>query len=369
MNIAKIHILVPFASMLWAGLTSSACQPGGRGAHTNGLGLKNHFAGYFDIGVAVSPKALATDEAALIQKEFNSITAENAMKMGPIHPKEDVFFWRDADSIVHFAGRNQMKVRGHTLCWHQQTPSWIFTDANGDTVSKDVLLARLKNHIAAVVGRYKGRIYAWDVVNEAISDSPAEFYRKSPWYRIVGEDYIAKAFEYAHEADPGALLFYNDYNETDPVKRDKIVRLIKGLQVRGVPIHGVGLQAHWSITEPDSGRLDSTLTQFSKLGIELHITELDISVYPKEHARRDRQPSDADTLFTAHREQQQREAYKRCFALFRKHKGAVRSVTFWNVSDRASWLDNFPVRGRKDYPLLFDRNLMPKNAYWDVVKF
>lgn len=332
-------------------------------------GLKDYYADYFSIGVAVSPRALKTEEAELIKREFNSITPENAMKMGPIHPKEDQYFWTDADSIVAFAERNQMKIRGHTLCWHSQAPSWMFIDAKGDTVSKDVLLQRLKDHITTVVSRYKGKIYAWDVVNEVISDKPDEIYRRSAWYKICGEEFIEKAFRYAHEADPRAILFYNDYNEIDPVKRTKIIGLINKLKAAGVPVHGVGLQGHWAINEPSATQLDQTLSDFSGTGLVLQVTELDISVYPKEHSARTSKPEDSKTDFTTEKEQKQRDVYRTCFELFRKYKKQVTGVTFWNISDRHSWLDNFPVRGRKDYPLLFDQDLKRKKVYEDVVRF
>jgi endo-1,4-beta-xylanase len=332
-------------------------------------GLKDYYADYFNMGVAVSPRALSTDEAGLIIREFNSLTAENAMKMGPIHPKEGEYFWQHADSIVAFAQGNNMKMRGHTLCWHNQTPGWLFIDADSNAVSKEVLLQRLKDHITAVVSRYKGKIYAWDVVNEAISDKPGEFYRDSQWYKICGEEYIAKAFEYAHAADPDALLFYNDYNEINPLKREKIFKLVTDLKNAGVPIHGVGLQGHWAISEPSREQLDSTLTRFAASGLQLQITELDVSVYPKEHGRRERKPEDNNAAFTPEKEQQQLEAYAMYFDLFRKHKDAVKSVTFWNISDRHSWLDDFPVQNRKDYPLLFDKDLKPKKAYREVVRF
>ncbi len=332
-------------------------------------GLKAYYADYFPIGVAVSARSLKTDEASLIKREFNSMTAENAMKMGPVHPKEQEYHWADADSIVAFAQRNQMKLRGHTLCWHNQTPGWMFTDAKGDTVSKTVLLQRLKDHITTVVSRYKGKIYAWDVVNEVISDKPGEFYRPSPWYRIVGEEYITRAFQYAHEADPDALLFYNDYNEIDPVKREKIVKLVTNLKKAGVPIHGVGLQGHWAVNEPSRDQLEKTLVDFVSTGLALQITELDISVYKKEHNARERTTPDNDTAFTTEKEQKQLEVYKMSFELFRKYKQYITGVTFWNISDRNSWLDNFPVRNRKDYPLLFDEHLKPKKAYQEIVKF
>ena len=170
-------------------------------------GLKDYYREYFPIGVAVSPQALKTDEAPLILQQFNSLTPENAMKMGPIHPKEDTYNWKDADSIAAFAKRNQLRLRGHALCWHNQAPQWMFVDDKGKTVTKEVLLQRLKDHITTVVKRYKGSVYAWDVVNEAISDHPDEYLRNSEWLKICGEEYIAKAFEYAHEADPDAIFF------------------------------------------------------------------------------------------------------------------------------------------------------------------
>jgi endo-1,4-beta-xylanase len=333
-------------------------------------GLKDYYKDYFTIGVAVSPQALKTDEANLILNEFGSMTPENAMKMGPVHPREDWYNWAAADSIAAFAKRNNLKLRGHTLCWHNQTPRWLFIDSTtGKQVTKEVLLQRLKDHITAVVKRYKGTIYAWDVVNEAISDKQDEYLRPSLWYQVCGEEFIAKAFQWAHEADPDALLFYNDYNEISPVKREKIIRLIKDLQSKGVPVHGVGLQGHWAVNEPSGEQLEKTLEDFSKLGLKMQITELDISVYPKEHNAREAKPEDADTSFSAVKEQKQMEVYKMCFELFRKYRQHISGVTFWNISDRHSWLDNFPVRNRKDYPLLFDKDLKPKKAYWEVVKF
>jgi endo-1,4-beta-xylanase len=312
---------------------------------------------------------LKSEESSLVIRNFNSLTPENAMKMGPIHPREKEYYWKDADSIVAFAQRNGMKVRGHTLCWHNQTPAWLFVDSSGGQVSREVLLQRLKEHITSVVSRYKGKIYAWDVVNEAISDKPDEFLRPSKWMQIIGEEYISKAFQWAHAADPDALLFYNDYNEINPVKREKIYRLIKKLKEDGIPVHGLGLQAHWAITEPTARQLDSTLKRLSGLGVSLQITELDLSVYPKEHERRERRPEDASADFTPEREQAQLEKYKMIFELFRRYRNNISGVTFWNISDRNSWLDNFPVGGRKDYPLLFDKDLKPKKAYWEVVRF
>ncbi len=362
LRLLSIAIVIHFGTTICKAQTSHSSSDSSKG-------LKDYYAGYFPIGVAVSPFALKTDEAKLIVQQFNSLTPENAMKMGPIHPKENEYYWKDADSIVAFAQRNGIRVRGHNLCWHNQTPSWLFVDNKGDTVSKAVLLQRLKEHITTVVNRYKGKVYAWDVVNEAISDKPDEYLRPSAWLKICGEEYIAKAFEYAHEADPDAVLFYNDYNEISPVKRAKIIRLLKSLKDAGVPINGVGLQAHWAINEPSREQLDSTIQQFAALGLKVQITELDISVYPKEHQARARKTEDADTAFSQEKEAKQMEVYKMAFELFRKYRNVISGVTFWNIADRYSWLDNFPVQNRKDYPLLFDKNLHPKKAYWEVVNF
>ncbi len=332
-------------------------------------GLHEYYHSYFPIGVSVSPKSLQTDEANLVIKHFGSITAENAMKMGPLQPKENEYYWKDADSIVAFAKRNNIKLRGHALVWHQQTPSWFFTDKNGNTVSKEVLMQRIKDHITTVVTRYKDDIYAWDVVNEAIADAKDTIYRSSKFYQICGEDFIAKAFEWAHAADPDAILFYNDYNEIDPVKRKKIITMIQKLKAKGVPVHAIGLQAHWTLNEPTKEQLEQTLNDFASLGLPLQITELDISVYPKEHNAREKKAVDFDTTYTTTRETTQTKQYQMVFELFRKYKKHITGVTFWNISDRHSWLDNFPVKGRKDYPLLFDKALKPKAAYKSVVKF
>lgn len=332
-------------------------------------GLKDFYDAYFPIGVAVSPRALkAESEAKLIKKHFISMTAENVMKMGPIHPEENKYNWGPADEIIAFAEENELMLRGHALCWHRQFPDWMFTDDEGNQVSKEVLLKRLETHIEQVAGRYKDKIFAWDVVNEAISDRHDEFYRNSTWYQICGEDYIIKAFETARKAAPNAKLFYNDYNVIDSAKRVKIIQMVKNLRKKGVPIDGVGIQGHWSVFEPTEFQLRATLDSFSALPIELQITELDVSIYKKEHARSDERETDTGVL-TPELAQLQIEKYKMIFSVFRDYKDELSSLTFWNISDRRSWLDNFPVRNRKDFPLLFDENEAPKEAYWEVVKF
>jgi len=330
-------------------------------------GLKDYYKNYFPMGVAVSVNAL-TAYRPLILSQFNSLTPENAMKMGPIHPQENKYNWKDADSIVNFAQKYGLRVRGHNLCWHEQTPYWLFIDSTGNRVSKTVLLKRLHDHIFTVVKRYKGKVYAWDVVNEAIDDDSTKFLRNSLWYQICGDEFIVKAFQYAHEADPKAQLFYNDYNTERPQKRERVYKLLKMLVDAKVPINGVGLQAHWSIYEPQASDLQKTIQEFSSLGLKVQITELDVSIYPWEKNTRSLKPGESD-IYTPELEKKQAEKYAEMFKIFREYKKVITGITFWNVSDKYSWLDEYPVKGRKNYPLLFDQNQQPKKAYWSVVDF
>src|SRR4051812_46262494 len=282
-------------------------------------GLKDFYKNYFTMGVAVSPQSLKGPEAKLVLKHFGSMTCENVMKMGPIHPEENRYNWAPADEVVAFAQANNMKMRGHTLCWHNQTPDWFFKDGTGNKVSKDVLLKRLQTHITDVVSRYKGKIYAWDVVNEAIDDDSLKYMRSTPWYEICGEEFIAKAFEYAHAADPNALLFYNDYDTENPVKREKIYRMVKKLLNAKVPIHGIGLQGHWSLIVPTEKELKNSIDKFSSLGLQVQVTELDVSVYPSEHKPRARRENEPDAL-TPEMEQRQIDQYKMIFKILRENK-------------------------------------------------
>lgn len=360
--------LIPLLFAFAAIILFAQCKAGKMSQSSiNSRGLKDFYKDYFLIGASVTPRSLHGADSTLIVQHFNSLTAENAMKMGPIHPKENEYNWGGADSIVAFAKKHGLKMRGHTLCWHTQVPNWIFKNEKGDTVTKDVLLNRLKDHITTVVNRYKGEIYAWDVVNEVIDDNDSLFYRKTAWLKIAGEEFIAKAFEYAHAADPKAILFYNDYNTESPKKREKIFQLVKKLKESGVPIHGVGLQGHWSIDNPSQEALEKSIAQFSSLGLQVQITELDVSVYPGRQGGQIIQgKGDSVAIFTPEMEQKQTERYKMVFEVFRKHRDKITGITFWNVSDRNSWLDR---RGKKNYPLLFDTNNQPKKAYWEVVDF
>jgi endo-1,4-beta-xylanase len=348
-------------SLLVAAMLTALCLP-----EQPAKGLKEYYRDYFPVGVAVSIRSVTGPDTTLILQQFNSVTPENAMKMGPIHPQENRYNWREADAIVEFATSHGLRIRGHNLCWHEQTPGWLFKDTTGNLVTKDVLLKRLKDHITTVVNRYKGRIYAWDVVNEAVSDENSDdtskILRNSQWYNICGDDFIAKAFEYAHTADPQAQLFYNDYNT------ERVYRLLRKLVSAGVPITGVGIQAHWSVYEPAVNNLRETIDRFSSLGLKVQVTELDISVFPWEKNRRARRPDESDA-YTPELQERQAEQYKSVFSTFRDYKGTINGVTFWNVTDKHTWLDQYPVAGRKNYPLLFDTAGQLKKAYWEVVKF
>jgi len=317
--------------------------------------LSESYLEYFPIGVAVSSRTINTHRS-LIKKHFNSLTAENEMKFDHLQPSEGRFTFERADEIVKLAKENNMKVRGHVLVWHSQTPNWVFRD-NGDEVSREVLLERMKTHIETVMGHYKGDVYAWDVVNEAISDSSGEVYRQeNPWYQIIGEDFIKKAFEYAHQVDPDAKLFYNDYNAANPGKMNKIYNMVKGLVDDGVPIDGVGLQGHWNISDPSTIQIMKAIEKYSSLGLEVQITELDMSLYPWGDNRKLDKPTE-DMIA------KQNQRYKTLFNLFKRYSDDVTGVTLWGVADDSTWLDNFPVQNRNNWPLLFDDNHEPKEAF------
>ena len=334
--------------------------------------LKDAFAGKFYIGTALNAKQITGNDSAAVQvikQQFNAIVAENCMKSGPIHPKEGEFNFELADQFVNFGEQNGMFVTGHCLIWHSQAPRWFFTDSLGNDVSREVMIERMKNHIGTVVGRYKGRIKGWDVVNEAILEDGS--LRQSKFHQIVGEDFIKLAFQFAHEADPEAELYYNDYNEWYPEKRDAIVKMIREFKAEGIRIDGIGMQGHIGMDSPSLNDYEDAIKAYSGEGVKVMATELDMSILP--HPRRDI-GADISTSFEYQKEmnpytdgvvpqEKQDEWDTRMmgfFELFLKHSEAVSRVTFWGVSDGDSWKNNFPVRGRTDYPLLFDRNRQAK---------
>ena len=369
----RILLVGMCALVFWA--VPSHAQRGSREIPTPTDGLKDAYKDYFMIGASVNINNVAdADQIAMIKREFNSITAENDMKPGMIHPKEGVWDFEKADKIANFCRQNGIKLRGHCLCWHSQFADWMFTDKKGRDVKKEVFYERLREHIHTVVNRYKDVVYAWDVVNEAISDGggfgggwgrPGQApnpYRESRHYKLCGDEFIAKAFEFAHEADPNALLFYNDYNECDPGKRDRIYNMVKKMQDAGVPIHGIGMQGHYNVYGPSEEDIDAAITKYSQLVKHIHVTELDIRMNTEmggqlRFSRGEAKPVAGymNTLLT--------DQYNRIFKIFRKHKDVIDCVTFWNLGDRDSWL------GVNNHPLPFDENYKPKQAYYAIKNF
>lgn len=342
--------------------------------------LKDSFKGKFRIGAAVSTALLRGQDAdteQVLRRHFDSLTAENAMKPDAIQPRPGEFTFTDADRLVEIAKESGAEVVGHTLVWHSQTPRWFFEGENGQPVTREVALERMRTHIKTVVGRYKGRVKEWDVVNEAINDG-AGVLRQSPWLRAIGDDYIAEAFRAAHEADPEAILVYNDYNIELDYKRPKAVELLKKLVDEKVPIHAVGIQAHWRMDNPPLAETEKAIKEFSALGLKVMITELDIGVLPTRYqgadiSRTERMTPEQEAVMNPYTKglpddvaQKHGQAYRDAFELFLRYRDSIGRVTFWGVHDGHSWLNNFPIRGRTDYPLLFDRKLKPKPAFFEV---
>jgi endo-1,4-beta-xylanase len=341
--------------------------------------LKDAFKGSFPIGAALNAAVFTGEDArdaALVKAQFDSISPENDLKWERIHPAPDRFNFEPADRYVAFGEKNHMFIVGHTLVWHSQTPAWVFRDDKGNLVDRDTLLNRMRDHIHTVVGRYKGRIQSWDVVNEALDEDGT--LRQSPWLKIIGPDYIAKAFQFAHEADPEAMLNYNDYSLENEAKRNGAIELIRGLKAQGVPVTCVGLQGHDNLKWPSAEDEDATITAFARLGVKVAITELDMDVLPPAtrkqgaevtlsvQARAELNPY-ADGLPDSV-QKALAERYAGLFAVFVKHRDVVVRVTFWGVTDGDSWRNNWPVKGRTSYPLLFDRSGQPKPAFDAVVR-
>ena len=338
--------------------------------------LKDIFKNYFLIGAALNEAQVSGEDtlcAQIVKKHFNTITSENALKWEFIHPKPDMYNFEPADRFVEFGEKNNMVIMGHTLVWHAQTPRWVFENENGKPVDRETLLNRMKDHIQTVVSHYKRRIKGWDVVNEALNEDGT--LRQSPWMKIIGEDYLVKAFEYAHNADPDAELYYNDYSLENIPKRDGAIALIKKLQSQGIEIAGVGLQGHYKMDWPTAAQLDSTIKDFAALGVKVMITELDIDVLPykdisaevtlkvemkgKIDPYKGGLPDSAQAALA--------DRYKDLFETLVKNKDNVKRVTFWGITDKNSWLNNWPVPGRSNYPLLFDRNGNPKPAFDAII--
>ncbi len=365
----KSPLTLIIAAALFAGTGCATAQPA----------LKDAFAGKFLIGAALKESQFTKKSGAqneLIKSQFNSISPENVLKWEAVHPDPDRYNFAPADHYVEFGEKNNMVVIGHTLVWHSQTPKWVFENASGKPLEREALLNRMSNHIHAVVGRYKGRIKGWDVVNEALNDGGT--LRETPWLKIIGEDYLVKAFEFAHAADPDAEFYYNDYSLENPAKRNGAIKLVKKLQAAGVKITGIGTQTHAKMTSPSPQLVDDTLTAFGKLGVKVMVTELDVDVLPGAGSSQS-----ADVSLRAAQspalnpytnglpdsvQQALAKRYAELFAVFVKHSDVVERVTFWGVTDGDSWLNGWPVSGRTSYPLLFDRAGKPKPAFDAVIK-
>lgn len=356
------------ATASFCGILAAACAGGT--TQTKEIGLKDVVGNKFLVGAALNVRQSSgadTSSLKIVKRHFNSIVAENCMKSEEIQPREGEFFFDEADKFVNFGIENNMSIIGHCLIWHSQCPDWFFTDDKGNNVSPEILRQRMKTHISTVVGRYKGKIKGWDVVNEAIVEDGS--YRKSKFYEILGEEFIPLAFLYAHEADPNAELYYNDYGMNVKGRREGVVKLIRSLKEKGLRIDAVGMQGHMGMDYPDIKEFEESMLAFAAEGVKVMITEWDMSALPT--ARQSANISDTvafrkslnpypdalpDSVNTAWNKRMDE-----FFTLFEKHSDIVTRVTAWGVSDGDSWKNDFPVRGRKDYPLLFDRNYQPKD--------
>jgi len=343
--------------------------------------LKDVFKQDFLIGAALneaefSESAEQNCSVALVKKHFNAISPENVLKWESVHPKPGQYNFGPADRYVEFGVQNHMFILGHNLVWHNQTPDWVFKDEKGAPLTRAALLQRMREHIFTVVGRYKGKIKAWDVVNEAVGDDGA--LRKSPWLKIIGEDYLLKAYQFAHEADPDAQLYYNEYSmETGP-KHAGTIALVKKLKAQGAPITAIGIQGHYTMDWPTPSEVENMIETFAGLGYKVMITELDVDVLPKATGsqgadigaklklRPEENPysnglPDAVSQALARR-------YADLFKVFVKHRDQITRVTFWGVTDADSWLNDWPVKGRTDYPLLFNRGCGAKPAFDAIIQ-
>jgi endo-1,4-beta-xylanase len=336
--------------------------------------LKDVFKGTFLIGGALNRNVVTGQDpnaAAIAEKHFSTATPENDLKWQLVHPQLNQYNWEPADSYVAFCEKNRIVPMGHTLVWHGQTPQWVFRDDSGNALTRDALLARMKDHITAVVGRYKGRIKGWDVVNEALNENGTM--RGTQWLKIIGEgsedkqyDHIENAFRWAHEADPNVELYYNDYNlEVSKAKCDGAVAIVKRLKSKGIRIDGVGIQLHGGLTYPSVEGLEYAITNLAATGVKVMITELDIRTQPSGNRGADisqvnRQTTGDPNAAAAETQKKLAEKYTEIFSVLLKHKKEITRVTFWGVYDATSWIGGSP--------LLFDRNYQPKEAFFAVVK-
>ncbi len=341
--------------------------------------LRRIFEKDFYIGVALNRDQVAGKDAAamaLVKEQFNSITPENVLKWERVHPEPDKYNFAPMDQFVTFGEKNKMFIVGHVLVWHQQTPNWVFEDGAGKPANREILLQRMRDHIFAVVGRYKGRINGWDVMNESVEDDGS--LRQTKWLEIIGPDYVQKAFEFAREADPQAELYYNDYNMWKKGKVEGVVRLIRDLQSKGVRVDGIGMQGHWGLDYPPLDETEAAIQAFAALGANVMVTEMEVDVlpFPSESQGADislnfelqKQLNPYPKALPDSMQQVLAKRYAEFFTLFHKHRDQISRVTLWGVHDGQSWKNDSPVRGRTNYPLLFDRHYQPKPAFEAVIQ-
>jgi len=356
---------------------SSPPQPSAPQTSISQPSLKDAYKDCFLVGAALNAAEFTGEdqgEDAIIKSQFNTISPENVLKWEAIHPSPGTYNFSQAEKYVEFGEQNHMFIIGHNLVWHSQVPKWVFEGKNGKPVSRKELLHRMRDHIRAVVGQYKGRINGWDVVNEALNEDGT--LRQSSWLKIIGDDYIEKAFRFAHEADPAAQLYYNDYSLENEAKRRGALELVRKLKAKGVAITGVGLQDHVNLDWPTTDQIDATITEFGKSGVKVMITELDVDVLPSSTHTADVSYNVAsDPKLNPYPnglpdavQQALAQRYADLFRTYAKHCGLVTRVTFWGVTDKDSWKNNWPVRGRTNYPLLFDRSAQPKPAFDAVIQ-
>lgn len=338
---------------------------------------------HFAIGAAIDSQSYLSYRE-LLANQFNSITTENEMKFEALQPAEHQFSFATADAMLAFAREHGMVTRGHALVWHRQTPDWVFHQPDGSRVSAEQLQERMKAHITTVMQHFEGQVDYWDVVNEAISDDGSlrtdkevKDDQKSLWYGILGENYIENAFRIARAAAPDAKLYYNDYYNYLPARREGIYTLLKGLLDKGVPIDGVGLQCHLNLqpsTNPEHQsyyqtveNLEQTIQLYASLGLDVQITELDVSLYIGGNSYEKADFYTSDT-FSEALKAQQAQRYRELFAMFRRNSQHISNVTFWGIADDNTWLSEFDS-GRADFPMLFDVNRQPKPAFEAVLDF
>lgn len=377
---ARSLLVAFFGAVLLAGLSGCAGEPAPQTPAqqiavepaTAATGLHHAFAPYFLLGTALNAPQISGDERSiqpLLAQHFNSLTAANLMKWENIEPKEGQFDFSGSDALLQLAKAQGSVVIGHTLLWHQQTPAWVFLGPDGQPASKALLTKRLTRHIQTIVGRYRGQIKGWDVVNEALNEDGS--LRNSEWRQILGDDYILTAFRLAQEADPAVELYYNDFNLYKPAKRQGVLKLVKQLQDAGIRVAGIGMQGHYGLQTPALSEVEDSIRAFAATGAQVMITELDISVLPwpeqvaggaeiSHKLALEQQLNPYAAGLPAAVAAQHSQRYIDLFRLFLKYQASIDRVTFWGVHDAESWLNNFPMLGRTDYPLLFDRQQQAK---------